>query len=108
MGYDGQRLQLRMYQLPTRQDEIEVFLGLNGSADKVGNWKEKGKYELPGNPDDYIERFFGEDSSIRPLIKKPHIRDSRLYVGTDFRKGMQFTISTSGEQAFVQIVESML
>ena len=109
MGYVGQHLQMVIYQLLTRPEEIEVTLGTNGSANRSerGGWIERGRYELPGNPNDYIDRLFGERSPVRPLIQKPHRNSNHLYVGTDVRRGIQFTIPTSAEQAFIQIVESM-
>lgn len=108
MSYDS--LHLVVYQLPTRPDEIEVILGTNGSANRSerGGWVEKGRYELPGSQDSYIARLFGEDSPVRPLIKKPHVNGDSLYVGTDLRRGIQFTIPASAQQAFVRIVEAIL
>ncbi len=106
MDYEGQNLQLRMYQLQNHPDEIEVILGLNGSAERRGDWREKGKYELPGDPNSYLDRFFGEGSRVIPLIKRPPYQTNPLYVG-NLRMGLQFTIPISAEQAFVQIVESM-
>ena len=110
MSYDGQSLQMNLYQLPTRPEEIEVTLGTNGSANRSerGGWIERGRYELPGDPYDCMDRLFGERSPIIPLIKRPPYPTDRLYVGTGLRIGIQFTIPTSNQEAFVKIVEDML
>lgn len=105
--YDANSLQMVLYQLQTRPDEVEVVLGINGATERPGWEKKNPTYRFSGGVQDYMDKLFGKGSPIVPLIKKPNRNDDRLHVGTDLRRGIQFTIPASDLEEFIRLIESL-
>ena len=109
MNHDNGKLEVIIYEFNGNKDKKEVVLGINGSANRLTKygWNKKYHLTLQGNPHEYLHEFFKENSDVLTMIgEKPPNKD-RHYIGTSLKTGIQFTIPSLYEKAFIVICKAM-